>query len=465
MVRDGKLERFDKYGKDIPKALDAIVRKALAKGLDERFQSAADFRDALKELEFRFGLRVGPPDLGQLAADLFDKNPEALARLKERLRKWEIKLDDAPARKRSASPPPIPSQPPGREDSQSIRIDVEEEPGSGPSLAATDMAAALDDALSNAVSLVQLDQYATPVPTPAPGWSPSSVDHITGGLGTPSALDDIPATSSHRAATTGARRMMVPPASGPSPSPASADQNGEPVPDNTGDISLISTMRVIADLAITADTGLVRFANESVVKDVYLVRGAPESVNSNLSGDRFGEYLVTRGFLRLSDLERALAEMGRFSGKLGEALVGLGFMRPLDVFRLLSQQVRERVMELFTWTEGQFSFFRGLQNPVAAFPLGLNSFEILGAGVLTLSYDFLASHFLPMSEFHPRALPNPRINPEAFRLGPTPREVWNMLDGSQTLGEWCQRFGSPDEILTFYRTLHLLVETSLVQFE
>jgi hypothetical protein len=293
------------------------------------------------------------------------------------------------------------------------------------------------------------------------------VDHITGGLGTPSALDDIPATSSHRAATTGARRTMLPPTASvaSTPPPAPMGQTGGQVPDNTGDLSLISTMRVIADLAITADTGLVRFANSNVVKDVYLVRGAPESVNSNLSGDRFGEYLVNRGFLRLADLERALAEMGRFSGKLGEALVGLGFMRPLDVFRLLSQQVRERVMELFTWSEGEFSFFRGLQNPIAAFPLGLNSFEILGAGVLTLSYDFLVAHFMPMADFHPHALSNPRINPEAFRLGPTPREVWNMLDGTQTLGEWCQRFTSPDELLTFYRTLHLLVETSLVQFE
>jgi serine/threonine-protein kinase len=463
MVRDGKLDRFDKHGKDVPKPLDAIVRKALAKDLGERFQSAADFRDALKELEFRFGLRVGPSDVGQLAADLFDKSPESAERLKERLRKWEIKLDDVPVRKTKASPPPIPQKRPKQEDSQPVSIEEDDEPALTPSPEATVMAAALDDAMAHAMSLVELDQYATPPPSPAPGWSPASVDHITGGLGTPSPLGDIPSTSSHRAANTGARRMMVPPA--PSQAPAPAPKGNEPEPDNTGDLTVLSTMRVIADLAITADTGLVRFSNASVVKDVYLVRGAPESVNSNLSGDRFGEYLVTRGFLRLADLERALAEMGRFSGKLGEALVGLGFMRPLDVFRLLSQQVRERVMELFTWNEGEFSFFRGLQNPIAAFPLGLNSFEILGAGVLTLSYDFLAAHFTAMSDFHPRALPNPRINPEAFRLGPTPREVWNMLDGSQTLGEWCQRFGSPDELLTFYRTLHLLVETSLVQFE
>jgi len=43
--------------------------------------------------------------------------------------------------------------------------------------------------------------------------------------------------------------------------------------------------------------------------------------------------------------------------------------------------------------------------------------------------------------------------------------VWGLLDGSRTLAEWTERFGSSDELLTFYRTLHLLVETSLAQFE
>ena len=175
------------------------------------------------------------------------------------------------------------------------------------------------------------------------------------------------------------------------------------------------------------------------IKDVYLVRGAPESVNSNMSGDRFGEYLVTRGFLRSADLERAVAELPRYGGKFGESLVGLGFMRPLDVFRLLSQHVRERVMELFSWTEGSFDYYRGLRNTVEAFPLGLSSFEILGAGVVTLSYELLSAHFETLMDFHPRAMPNPRINPEAFRLGPTPREVLGLLDGSLTLRAWAER--------------------------
>jgi len=102
-----------------------------------------------------------------------------------------------------------------------------------------------------------------------------------------------------------------------------------------------------------AETGLVRFTRGILVKDVYLVRGAPESVNSNTSGDRFGEYLVTRGFLRCPISSAPWLRCLAF-GQAGRGPGRARLMRPLDVFRLLSQQVRERVMELFSWTEGEF---------------------------------------------------------------------------------------------------------------
>jgi eukaryotic-like serine/threonine-protein kinase len=478
MVRDGRLERWDKYCKDIPASLDVIVRKALAKNLDERYQTATEFRSALEDLQFQFGMRVGPADLGALVADLFDQRPEATARLKERARKWEIKQQAAAP---GTTPPPVPRL------SRDSSADHEARPpsrGGGITPAATVVSAALDDALAGSVSLVGLDQYEKPDLAGLPAWpgAPLGGDIMLAGPdGTPSPGAGRSSGRDRLASYPGPHEnlgqgmLSLDDTGGPVVGPGQALSAGgnEPVlpipegtaPDSSGDLTLISPMRAIADLAVAADTGLVRFRKEGQYKDVYLVRGAPESVNSNMTGDRFGEYLVTRGFLRSADLERALEEMPNYGGKFGEALVGLGFMRPLDVFRLLSQHVRERVMELFTWIEGSFDFYRGLRNPVEAFPLGLSSFEILGAGVVALSYDFLVAHFDTLMDFRPHAMANPRVSPEAFRLGPTPRDVLGMLDGNSTLREWAERFGSTDELLTFYRTLYLLVETSMAQFE
>jgi hypothetical protein len=480
MVRDGRLERWDKYGQDVPPELDAIVRRSLAKDLGQRFQSAAEFRDALEDLQFKFGMRVGPADIGLLASDLFDSSPDAVERLKEHGHRWQIRPQPGPpipAPPVSAGPPPLPGR--SRATPESDLRGTGRAPVAEP--ASTVVGSALDDALAGSVSLVGLDQYETPGSSPsfstlrpdARTSSPARASGTGGSSGAirrPAPTHELPRFPNQAGRITQETPSIDDAAPGdPGPEGDAGEVFPPPlpgaIPDNSGDLSLISPMRAIADLAVAADTGLIRFVKGPHIKDVYLVRGAPESVNSNMGGDRFGEYLVTRGFLRSADLERALAEMPRFGGKFGESLVGLGFMRPLDVFRLLSQHVRERVMELFTWADGAFAYYRGLRNPSEAFPLGLSSFEILGAGVVALSYDFLGQHFDPLMDFHPRAMPNPRISPEAFRLGPTPREVLGLLDGNLTLRGWSERFASPEELLTFYRTLYLLVECSMAQFE
>src|SRR4051794_2694119 len=52
MVRDGRLDRLDRYAADLPAPLDHLVRKALSKRTADRFQSAGEFRDALGDLLF-----------------------------------------------------------------------------------------------------------------------------------------------------------------------------------------------------------------------------------------------------------------------------------------------------------------------------------------------------------------------------------------------------------------------------
>jgi hypothetical protein len=236
-------------------------------------------------------------------------------------------------------------------------------------------------------------------------------------------------------------------------------------PDSAGDISVITPMRLFCDLAVAGETGLLRFEVPGTIKEIFLVGGAPESVNSSLPTERFGEYLVAKEILGRGDLELALGMLPHYNGKLGDTLVALGLLRPLDVFRLLSQQVRDRVIDVFAWTEGTFAFFRGTTNPQEGFPLGLDTFEILGAGVVTLPGDMLEQRFEPLVDYRPVATAHRRVQPEAFRIGPTPREVLELLDGERTLRAWMDQFSEAEERLTFLRTLYLLVETDLAQLD
>src|SRR6185369_8566985 len=72
MVRDAKLGRLDKYGADIEPGLNAIVRTALKKPLEERWQNAAAFREALGEWLFEQRHRMTPKLVADVVADLRD---------------------------------------------------------------------------------------------------------------------------------------------------------------------------------------------------------------------------------------------------------------------------------------------------------------------------------------------------------------------------------------------------------
>jgi serine/threonine-protein kinase len=452
MVRDARIERLSKYCRDLPKPLDKLVRRALKKDPRERFQSAAEFRDAIADYLYETGQRVGPPDLRAFVGDLFEGGPEALERLLAQARKQH----EAPGAKGAAPAAPEPV------------------PGDSTAPEATGLSPSIPEEATGEV-LVDPDQVLQTVNRP-PGVG-EIVDAPTAQLGQVlTAVDDgWPADEEKERSSvrgfTPARPAPLPvmPAGVPGGKQREVGRfvSGAPKrpPDSAGDISVITPMRLFCDLAVAGETGLLRFEVPGTVKEIFLVGGAPESVNSSLPAERFGEYLVGREVLSRGDLDMALNMLPHYNGKLGDTLVALGLLRPLDVFRLLSQQVRDRVIDVFCWTEGTFAFFRGTTNAADSFPLGLDTFEILGAGVVALPRGLLEQHFASLTDYTPVATRSGRVQPEAFAIGPTPREVLELLDGQRTLRQWTDNFSDVEERLTFLRSLYLLVETDLAQLD
>jgi hypothetical protein len=224
-------------------------------------------------------------------------------------------------------------------------------------------------------------------------------------------------------------------------------------------------MRILAELAGARDTGLLRLEHFGQQRDVFVVMGAPESTSSNLPDGQFVDYLLARGLLDTVEAQAATAQLPRFAGKIADALAALGMLRSADVFRLQAEFVREQVVQMLALTEGRATFFRELRNPFESFALGLDSYELIGAGVLTLPLDLLQRRYRPLLDQRPVAYDPARFDPEVFKLGPTPRDLLGMLDGSRTLRAWITGFPSNEERVTFLRTLYLLVETGLAQIE
>jgi serine/threonine-protein kinase len=236
-------------------------------------------------------------------------------------------------------------------------------------------------------------------------------------------------------------------------------------PDLKGDFADVSPVRLLARLAADRETGQLVVERGPVTKEIFLVDGAPEFVSSNVPAERFGEYLVARGVISAGELSMALAILPRFQGKLGDTLVGLSLLRPLEVFRHLTRQVRDKIIDVFAWQSGHYRYYRGRMNNRESFPLGLDAFEILGAGVAGLPLEPVRLRMDKLGSKRARRVERQRPTPEHFRVGAGPRELWQRLDGKRTVGEWMRRYEQPEQLLTLCRTLFLLIESDLAALD
>ena len=245
------------------------------------------------------------------------------------------------------------------------------------------------------------------------------------------------------------------------PTPPALSDIVEP-PDDAGEFSTTSPLRVLFRLMTARATGLLVVAIGGIKKDIYVRDGQPEYVSSNVASELFGNYLVTKGVLSDGELAMALAMMPHYGGKLGDTLVGLGLLKPLEVFRHLTRQVRSKIIDVCTWNKGGFGWYAGRENPREAFPLDFNAFEILGAGAMALADEIIETWIAKNSQIRLRASRTRRVGPERFEVKGLV-ELFETLDGRRSVGDLVELHHERSERIKAGRMLCLLEACDLAK--
>lgn len=152
--------------------------------------------------------------------------------------------------------------------------------------------------------------------------------------------------------------------------------SGELVPLDDGGI-----VTALGRAAIERTTALLLCELGGIRKEIYLKDGVPAFVTSNLAGELLGEYLVAKEVITRGELDMALAVMPRFEGRLGDTLSALGLVEPVVLFRHIGEQVREKLLDLFMWKSGSCTHYHGVAPPPSGFPLNIDAWDILDAGL------------------------------------------------------------------------------------
>ncbi len=206
-------------------------------------------------------------------------------------------------------------------------------------------------------------------------------------------------------------------------------------------------------IAVRRETGALVLRDGPRKRRIFFVEGSPECVTSTDKNELLGEFLIRRGQVLRMELEMALALLPRFGGRIGDALVGIGVLRPIELFRAIHDQTQDRLLEMFRWKRGEIAFARGIRSQEETFPLGVDTYELVGRGIRHgYAYGELEAMLEPISEevLEPVAVPPVRL--EMFRLFDREAAVIEAVTGKTTLAKLSAQQTSgggadPEEVL------------------
>jgi serine/threonine-protein kinase len=170
-------------------------------------------------------------------------------------------------------------------------------------------------------------------------------------------------------------------------------------------------------LAVRRETGALVLRDGPRKRRIFFVEGSPECVTSTDKKELLGEFLIERGQVLRMEVEMALAMLPRFGGRLGDALVGVGILRPIELFRAIHDQTQERLIETFRWKTGDIAFARGVRSQEETFPLGVDTYELIGRGIRHgYGERELEAILAPLRDEPLEPVVSPPVRREMFRL-------------------------------------------------
>ncbi|MCP4600860.1 MAG: serine/threonine protein kinase [Proteobacteria bacterium] len=233
-------------------------------------------------------------------------------------------------------------------------------------------------------------------------------------------------------------------------------------PDRRGVLQLEAPGEVILSLAIHGETGMLVCKQGRKRKEVYFQEGHPVYVSSNDPGELLGEYLVSEGAIERSELELALALLPKFNGHMGDTLIALGMLSAVKLFNYIGDQIRNRFKELVAWQHGHYDFYRGVSCRPDIFEVTVEPFALVSEYLLKNSKRIpVESTFTAMADS--TIVPSSLIKGLLPRL-PLPQKIGDILRDllePSTLTDLITSQKDPNSKQILVQSLYLAVETGL----
>jgi hypothetical protein len=110
------------------------------------------------------------------------------------------------------------------------------------------------------------------------------------------------------------------------------------------------------------ETGVLTFTGGEIVKSVYMHKGRVTYAKSNNPDERLGECLLVRGKITARQYVEA-SKLIRPGRRLGAILIELEALEAEELLSSLEHHVRDILLDVFTWTHGEYELVMNQPGP------------------------------------------------------------------------------------------------------
>ena len=382
-IRDSDIEpRLAKHA-HIPPAVADIMRKALSRTVDTRYQTASEIEEAISHYLFDERLRVTRQSLSAFMRELME--------LKDEPEGDPPALEIGPGTPTSSAA----ARPPEPRRESVTQVNVPTPRATGPQeiehsvfeFRNTDGAVFGPITYSNLVNLVK-----TRAVTSDEDVRVNGADWVS--------VRDLPALG-----------RFFPP--GPTGEQAVPTESGPFLASNTG--------RLLLRLLHEQRTGRLKVVRGTHRKDVYLRRGKPFHIISNAKTELLGAVLRGMSLVTAEQLEAGVRDIRERGGPLGDALLRVGAIDQAALYRGLETQFREKFLGLFSPRPAVFEYYDGQTPGPEVVPFTLDPIAAVAEGMRRFDLKTLEELAAPILSRIVRVAPEPPF--DAGRLRLTPRET------------------------------------------
>jgi hypothetical protein len=160
--------------------------------------------------------------------------------------------------------------------------------------------------------------------------------------------------------------------------------------------------------------------------------------------------------------------MGQMAGKLGESLVARGILAPHVLLDALQRQVKEKITQAFSWTEGSYIFFENEKCREEALPLDIGTISLVAEGIRQyMPIEHLENVLSPFLYKKPVFKFTDDFHVESFALTPKELRVYRALSGRKCLNDVIVELTAGGRITTrdVLALPYLLYEMGVLRFE